>query len=487
MLTHGEGLNNVSLAKQMSPSLLSVKDVSDRIGVSEQYVRTLIRRKRLTAERVGKSWVIPVESLCDFDEKLELPAEDRPRRKKKKPKLTALSFFSGAMGLDLGLREAGIEVLLASEIDPVTRQTIVANHEDIGLIGDITNYTADDIRNFAGLSASDELDLVVGGPPCQAFSTAGKREGFHDQRGNVFLTFIDRILELRPKFAVIENVRGLLSAPLKHRPHERRGFGYPPLTPHEDKGGALRHILNILSDAGYGVSFNLYNSANFGSPQKRERVILVCSRDGQKLPYLTPTHSEDGQFNLPKWRTVKEAFAGMKAVEHSFVPFPEKRLKYYRLLKAGQYWKHLPVHMQREALGASYYAGGGKTGFLRRVPWHEPSPTLVTHPAMPATDLAHPVENRPLSVQEYMRIQEFPDDYKIAGTIIDQYRQIGNAVPVSLGRAIGRLITDHLRGKKIKAYPDFPYSRYRFTDDRTWSKGSDAAEIPQMELAGLFG
>jgi len=337
----------------------------------------------------------------------------------------------------------------------------------------------------AGLSNTTEIDLIVGGPPCQAFSTAGKREGFGDERGNVFLTFIDRIIELNPKFAVIENVRGLLSAPLTHRPHERRGFGFPPLTPEEEKGGALDFILKRIRAAGYGVSFNLYNAANFGSPQKRERVVIVCSRDGTKLPYLKPTHAEDGSFSLPKWRTVRSALKGLNKVEHHFVKFPEKRLRFFRMLKAGQYWKHLPENLQKEALGASYYAGGGKTGFLRRVPWDEPSPTLVTHPAMPATDLAHPEEDRPLSVEEYKRLQEFPDDWKIEGSLLDQYRQIGNAVPASLGRAIARLIKDHLAGIESLPIEGFPYSRYKYTDDTTWAEMMEdrsAKASPQLEM-----
>jgi DNA (cytosine-5)-methyltransferase 1 len=139
----------------------------------------------------------------------------------------------------MGLARAGIDVLLASEIEPNTRKTILLNRPDIALIGDINKYSSDKIREFAGLTKDDDIDLVIGGPPCQAFSTAGKREGFNDHRGNVFLTYIDRILELKPKIAVIENVRGLLSAPLTHRPHSSRGFGYPPLTPEEEKGGAL--------------------------------------------------------------------------------------------------------------------------------------------------------------------------------------------------------------------------------------------------------
>lgn len=450
----------------MNGSFLSVEQAADQLSCSSQYVRTLIRDKRLAAERLGKSWVIPQSALEAFEQgKKEVT--DRPRIGKKHKGLIALSFFSGAMGLDLGLEAEGINVLLASEIDSATRRTIVANKPDIALIGDITNYDAEAIRTAAGLCNRDEIDLIVGGPPCQAFSTAGKREGFGDSRGNVFLTFIDRIIELQPRFAVIENVRGLLSAPLEHRPHERRGFGYPPLTPEEEKGGALAHILERIRNAGYGVSFNLYNAANFGSPQKRERVVLVCSRDGQRPPFLSPTHSEDGSYDLPKWKTVRTAFKGLKN-EHHFVKFPEKRLRFFRMLGSGQYWKHLPEELQKEALGASYYAGGGKTGFLRRLPWDEPSPTLVTHPAMPATDLCHPKEDRPLSIEEYKRIQEFPDDWILEGTLIDQYRQIGNAVPVSLGKAIGRLIKGCLSGKKMPEYADFSYSRYVATCDRTW-------------------
>lgn len=472
----------------MAGDFLTVSEAATQLGVSEQYLRGLIRAKRLSAQRIGRSWIIPEGAIEQFvgDQQLR-DVEDHARRGNKQFKLKALSFFSGAMGLDLGLEAEGIHVLLASEIDPVTRQTITFNRPDIALIGDIRSFSAAQIRENAGLGPGEEIDLIVGGPPCQAFSTAGKREGFEDERGNVFLTFIDRILELRPKFAVIENVRGLLSAPLKHRPHERRGAGFPPLTPEEEKGGALDHILRKLEAGGYGVSFNLYNAANYGAFQKRERVILICSQDGKAPPYLTPTHSETGEFGLPPWRTVREAFHGLDKIPHDFVRFPEKRLKYYRMLGPGQYWKHLPEDLQRQALGAAYFSGGGKTGFLRRLAWDEPSPTLVTHPAMPATDLAHPAEDRPLSVQEYKRLQEFPDAFRIAGTVIDQYRQIGNAVPVSLGRAIARLVTAHRNGSPIKTYPDFPYSRYKFTDDRTWRnqlKNQRAAD-PQLQFSIL--
>jgi DNA (cytosine-5)-methyltransferase 1 len=395
-----------------------------------------------------------------------------------KESFLALSFFTGAMGLDLGLERAGISTVLASEIDEPTRKTIAGNRPGIELIGDLRNYTAKEIRRLAKLPPKREIDLVFGGPPCQAFSTAGKRQAFEDQRGNVFLKFIDLILDLQPRYAVIENVRGLLSAPLAHRPHSHRGHTFPPLTSTEERGGALSFILEMLRVGGYEVSFNLYNSANFGAPQIRERVVVLCSRDGQRLPYLSPTHSRDDQFRLKPWRTFREVTSTLPKTPCDHVRFPEKRLRFYRMLKEGQNWRDLPEELQHEALGNSYFSGGGKTGFLRRLAWDKPSPTLVTHPAMPATDLAHPEEDRPLSVQEYKRLQEFPDSWKVVGSLTDQYRQLGNAVPTSLGLAIGKLLLAHDAGRKIKNIPEFPYSRYRGTDETSWQ-----AEYRRRQLA----
>jgi DNA (cytosine-5)-methyltransferase 1 len=454
----------------MVDQYLSVKETSEILNYSEQYIRKLLRHGEISGTRVSSRWLVASESVQGFykGEDTSLSVPDHGRRSFSKPTLKALSFFSGCMGLDLGLESAGINVLLACETDAAARKTIEVNRPDVALIGDIRNYSATEIREKAGLSSTDEIDLVVGGPPCQTFSSAGKRKGFNDDRGNVFLTFVDLIIELKPRFAVIENVRGLLSAPLKHRPHEMRGKDFPPLSQDEQRGGALLFIMKKLKVAGYSISFNLYNAANFGAPQQRERVIIACSRDGEKLPYLTPTYSHKCLYGLPAWRTLKEALEGLPPNEHHFVKFPEKRLKYYRLLKPGQYWRDLPKELHQEALGSSYHAGGGKTGFFRRLAWDKPSPTLVTHPAMPATDLAHPEEDRPLSIEEYKRIQELPDDWIIAGTLIEKYRQVGNAVPCSLGRAIAKMLLTHLRGELPTIYPDFPYSRYHKTDDISW-------------------
>ena len=137
-------------------------------------------------------------------------------------KIKALSFFSGAMGLDIGLEKAGIDVILACESEKFIRETIKLNRPKIKVLEDINEYSAKDIRREAGLKANEKIDLIVGGPPCQAFSTAGKRLSINENRGVVFLKYLELIKELNPTYIVIENVRGLLSVPLKQVPHSKR-------------------------------------------------------------------------------------------------------------------------------------------------------------------------------------------------------------------------------------------------------------------------
>lgn len=452
--------------------MLSVDKMASTLNCSVQYVRRLIRQGRLPAEQIGKTWVINSSVLEEktlmFELKKDIP--DQIRKSDEIPEIVALSFFSGALGLDCGLEKAGIHPILASEIESNTRKTILLNKPDIGLIGDINKYDSQAIRKFANIPNDKDIDLIIGGPPCQAFSTAGQRKGFDDERGNVFLTFIDRILELRPKYAVIENVRGLLSAPFEREETEKT-FGFAPKTPAEKRGGALAYIINKLEHGGYTVSFNLYNAANYGAPQIRERVVIFCSRDGVKVPYLNPTNDEFGNYNLPKWKVLKEAIKDLDEKKQESALFPEKRLKFYRMLKSGQNWKNLPKALQKEALGGAYEAGGGKVGFFRRLDWNRPAPTLVTDPTMPATDLCHPDLDRPISVQEYMKIQEFPDNWKLFGSLKDKYRQIGNAVPISLGFAIGKQIVNLLNNNKIDLPPaDFRFSRYKNTDETSFKQ-----------------
>lgn len=463
---------------------IDIKEAAHQLGMSMQRIRQLCQQEEIAAKKMGSSWVINQESLNRYGLKTaHKVAEDHPAYKVRNNKPIALSFFSGAMGLDLGIEQAGFDIRLACEVDKFCRQTIALNRPNTALLSDINDYSAEDIRHEAGLDSDVDIDLIVGGPPCQAFSTAGKRKGFSDDRGNVFLKYLDLAFDLRPKYFVIENVRGLLSCPMEHRPHDQRGSEFPHLHEDELKGGALNFIINRLESSGYGYSFNLYNSANFGTPQARERVIIVCSRDGKTPPFLIPTHSENGEHGLPKWKTVKSAIGNIQ--QHHHLNFPEKRLKYYRMLKPGQNWRNLPENLQKEAMGKSFYSGGGKTGFLRRLAWDKPSPTLVTHPAMPATDLAHPVELRPLSIEEYKRIQEFPDRWELAGPLMQQYKQAGNAVPKGLGFAVGHLIMNLILGAKVISINEFKFSRYKKTSHNEWRK-QFAVQVQAHNQSNLF-
>lgn len=443
----------------MTNPLLSVKDMARSLRQSEQHVRHLIREGRLNATQVGKQWVAYQDDLDDYILKNDVTIEphDHERKTSGLPGIVGLSFFSGAMGLDIGMELGGIPALLACEFDKACRTTIEKNKPDIALVGDICDYHPDEILRIARIPHRKKVDVIFGGPPCQAFSTAGKRKGFNDERGNVFLRFIEIVAHIKPTYVVIENVRGLLSAPYPYF-HQQ-----DPI-----KGGALMVVLDGLRSAGYTVSFNLYNAANFGTPQIRERVVIIGKLNGKKVGYLRPTHSENGKFGLPPWRTLGDALKGLDTDKMHGVSFPGERLVYYRMLKEGQYWKDLPKEMQMQALGNSYFLGGGKTGFLRRLSFKKPSPTLVTHPAMPATDLAHPVEDRPLTVEEYKRIQEFPSDWEICGSLLDQYRQIGNAVPIRLGKAIAEAIIKDMANEPPSAITGFQHSRYKNTDEISW-------------------
>ena len=447
-------------------NLLTIQEVAEKLKVTPQYARKLIKEEKLIATKIGKQWVVKYEDLERYIENFDVVIEpdDHERLSLEIPSIVALSFFSGAMGLDIGMKNGGIKALLACEFNKYCRMTIAENDPEIALIGDINKYEPEDILRFARIPTGRKVDVIFGGPPCQAFSTAGARRALDDERGNVFLRYIEVVEKIRPTYVVIENVRGLLSAPYPYKDIK------DPI-----KGGALCVILDRLKEAGYTISFELYNAANFGAPQIRERGVLIGKLGSQKVPYLSPTHDEKERFELLPWVTLREAVADIEDKPHHYVMFPEKRLKFYRMLKEGQYWKDLPKEVLEEAMGATLKLGGGKTGFYRRVSFDRPSPTLVTDPTMPATDLCHPTEDRPLSVEEYSRIQGFPDDWKICGPINEQYKQIGNAVPIKLGEAIAQTIIADMHNEKLPHYDGYAYSRYKNTSDITWRFAMDDA------------
>ena len=371
-----------------------------------------------------------------------------------------ISLFAGAYGLDLGLEKAGFQTVSLVEIEPDATKTISLNRPHLSVSAvprDICEVSAQTLLEEGGQILgldrplrADEVDLVTGGPPCQPFSTAGKRGSVGDPRGSLFMDFIRIVDEIKPRFFIMENVKGLLSAPIRHRPHDRRGLGCPQLEADEMPGAALQVILAEMKRIGYEVVYDLLNTADYGVPQCRERVIFIGYKSNDPVTLPLPTHSQKGTGKKPKWLTLREGLKDLVDSPPEFVPYSESRLKYLRLLTAGQNWKDLPSELKAAAMGGAYKSEGGKVGFYRRLAWEKPSPTVTTSPHQKATDMCHPDELRPLSVRECARIQTFPDEWVFHGSTTSKYRQIGNAVPVLLGKAIGEYLYQVIKGERVQ-------------------------------------
>jgi DNA (cytosine-5)-methyltransferase 1 len=340
-----------------------------------------------------------------------------------------VSLFSGGMGLDLGMVEAGLDVRVGQDYDPSCVKTIKRNGHVI-VPGDIRQLMANDPScNFlldAGRLKRDDLFAIVGGPPCQAYSTAGKRLGVDDARGGLYTQFGQAVDRLRPRFFVFENVKGLTST----------------LSVPEDESSPLllEVIVEMFRSMGYHVVYGIADAVNYGTPQFRERVLIIGSRDNEQVFLPTPTHFQIHQVSSMRWMTLRDAISHLQADPGPCAKFSPRAMETLRIVPEGGNWKSLPADVAAAAMGGGYTSTGGRVGFFRKLRYDEPSPTLVTSPVQRATMLCHPTEMRPLSVREYAAIQQFPDWWSIEGSLSDCYRQIGNAVPVALGRAIGQML-----------------------------------------------
>lgn len=365
--------------------------------------------------------------------------------------LKVLSLFSGAMGLDLGLERAGLGIAGAVECNKSAVETIKLNRPDLPLFAErVEDITTQDLLRKAGLRRGGAF-VVSGGPSCQAFSTAGQRGSLEDPRGELFREFVRIVDEARPRFFIMENVRGLLSAAIRHRPLNKRGPGHPPLAPDEELGSALRVVVDDLRTLGYYVKFDVLNAADFGVPQDRRRLVFLGSRDGEPIRMPAPTHAEGGAGGLTPWATLSQALAGT-GFDPDYYDFSPGKLKYLKRVPAGGNWRDLPKDEQAAALGKAHESWGGRSGFFRRLDWDKPSPTLNTRPDSKATSLCHPTEVRPLTVGEYAQIQQFPSDWAFSGSVREKYRQLGNAVPLGLGEAVGRVLAE-LASRRRQADP----------------------------------
>jgi len=395
---------------------------------------------------VYRRWLEADRSRLVTNRYLSVVPQLRVVEEKTSEKLTVVSLFTGAYGLDLGFELAGFRVTVALDISEDSYRNLRANRPKVPfLLGDIKRLSTSDILKEAGLKPG-EVDVVTGGPPCQPFSPAGKRQSLRDPRTAPLMDFVRVVREAKPKVFVMEEVPGILSARIKHIPIRERGKRL--LTPEEEPGSAWRVVLEELGKTGYRVAWKVLNAADYGTPQVRERVIVIGVRPDIRRDPVFPeqTHSREqvGLFGkLDPWLTLAEALAGID--DHiGYTPLPPKYAKYMKYVPPGGNWRQIPDELKPEAMNAAYDAGGGRMGFYRRLTWFEPSPTLVTSPAMKATMMVHPWEDRPLSVREYLRIQGFPDDWRVVVPVQDAYRLFGEAVPVPLAKAIAKAIRDKL-------------------------------------------
>ncbi|ARN78565.1 DNA (cytosine-5-)-methyltransferase [Nonlabens spongiae] len=319
-----------------------------------------------------------------------------------------LELFAGAGGFAIGMEKAGLKCMALNEVDKWACQTLRKNRPN-------WNVLEGDIRDFSFKKYRGQVDLVTGGFPCQAFSYIGKKLGFKDARGTLFYEFARAIKEVMPPICLGENVKGLKN---------------------HDGGKTLAGMVSILDEIGYDVvEPQVLKAINYNVPQKRERLILVGIRKDVSAIYEYPSPN-DKIFNLEDALKKGDLFDSDVPISKGS-SYPESKKKFLDLVPPKGYWRDLPLEMQKEYMQKSFYLGGGRTGMARRIGWDEPCLTLTCSPAQKQTERCHPDETRPFTTREYARIQTFPDDWEFAGSISQIYKQIGNAVPINLGKEIG--------------------------------------------------
>lgn len=388
-----------------SKGIKTFTELADLVGITKNQLSLMLSENYNPL----KSKVMDLCSALDIapDSIIETSTFSMQKQYKEKANpddVTAIELFAGAGGLALGLEEAGIKTLEYVEFDKTCCETLRINRPS-------WNVVCDDIHNVNFNEYYGKIDIVTGGFPCQAFSYAGKKMGFEDTRGTLFHEFARCIKEVQPKMFWAENVRGLAS---------------------HDNGSTLNTIISVFESLGYTVGDRkkVLNACYYGVGQKRERIVIIGIRNDLRdlIHFEYPTPDKE-------WTTLRSA---LKDCPPSIgEEYSAKKKAVFALVPPGGCWVNLPEEVAKAYMGKSYYSGGGRRGMARRIAWDEPCLTLTCSPSQKQTDRCHPDEVRPFTVREYARIQAFPDTWQFAGGIGDQYKQIGNAVPVELARRIG--------------------------------------------------
>lgn len=389
----------------------------------------------------------------------------------------AVSLFSGAGGMDVGLERTGrFDTVACVERERPFCSTLRANR-DAGRFGtedtliferDISSLDPGEVMEACGLEPG-ELDLLAGGPPCQTFSTAGRRSSVQDVRGMLLWEFLRFVEALRPKFFLMENVRGLLSAAILHRPiKDRPNKGGPPLEPEEQPGSVVELWLSDLAGAtsdDYRVDCFEVNAVNYGAPQLRERALFFGNRLGSVVEFPTPTHGTRPQRTAEKaqaalfddeapvvpFTSLGDALAAVENDGGEVMDFSPRKKAFLAQVPEGGNWRTLPAEVQKESMGKAWHAKGGRSGWWRRLSRDLPCPTVVTMPNHAGTAMCHPTETRALSLRECATVQEFPSSWEFHGTTQQKYTQVGNALPLRLAEVAGEALVTQLDRAKTSA------------------------------------
>jgi DNA (cytosine-5)-methyltransferase 1 len=362
---------------------------------------------------------------------------------------TSIDLFAGAGGLSEGFRMEEFQILAANDFDKDAAATYKFNHPEVNFLdGPIQNITGKDILGKANIKKG-ELDVLIGGPPCQAFSVYNHQRGFHDERSGLFREYIRIVEALEPKIIVMENVTGMSSV---------------------EKGRAITEIQESLIKLGYVIEHKILKAEEYGVPQERRRIIFLGVQNGYNIQWPKQTHFREGD---KKFNTVWDAISDLPVLnidegfeEGRYDNEPLSSLQKYLRKNSNYIFNHYAPHLTPINIHRMKFIPQG--GSWRDIPQdllpdgmkrakrsdHTKRYGRLTQEGLSSTILTrcdphwgayiHPTQDRTLTVREAARLQTFPDHVKFCGSRVEQYRQVGNAVPPLLGKAIAKSVKNIL-------------------------------------------